>query len=135
MRTEGNDGNPGRSEPLPQPLPQASAQPLPDKADPAWLLRTGQLFAAEPERYVALRALPVYDELCDAAKEQCAKLHLLGLSPTALRSGLESILMSSGAPAGLQWLLETGALAGFLPELSATVDFSQEAGRRHKDVW
>src|SRR4029078_1257839 len=26
-------------------------------------------------------------------------------------------------------------LAAVLPELDATVDFSQEAGRRHKDVW
>ena len=28
-----------------------------------------------------------------------------------------------------------GVLAVLLPELEATVDFSQEAGRRHKDVW
>ena len=28
-----------------------------------------------------------------------------------------------------------GVLAVVLPELEATVDFSQEAGRRHKDVW
>lgn len=108
---------------------------LPEKGDPAWLLRTGKLFCEQPEHYAALRAMPVYAELCDAAREQCQKLHLLGLSPSVLRSGLESILMSGGAPAGLQWLLETGALNGFLPELHATVDFSQEAGRRHKDVW
>jgi poly(A) polymerase len=32
-------------------------------------------------------------------------------------------------------LHDAGALAVFLPEVEATVDFSQEAGRRHKDVW
>ena len=30
---------------------------------------------------------------------------------------------------------DAGVLAVLLPELEATVDFSQEAGRRHKDVW
>ena len=36
---------------------------------------------------------------------------------------------------GLQWMHDSGVLAAVLPELEATVDFSQEAGRRHKDVW
>ena len=36
---------------------------------------------------------------------------------------------------GLQWMHESGVLGVVLPELAATVDFSQEAGRRHKDVW
>ena len=36
---------------------------------------------------------------------------------------------------GLQWLHDAGVLGIVLPELDATVDFSQEAGRRHKDVW
>jgi poly(A) polymerase len=35
----------------------------------------------------------------------------------------------------MQVLHDTGLLAELLPELEATVDFSQEAGRRHKDVW
>lgn len=35
----------------------------------------------------------------------------------------------------LQWLREAGLLSRVLPELDATVDFSQEGGRRHKDVW
>src|SRR5206468_4660141 len=35
----------------------------------------------------------------------------------------------------LQWLHDAGLLKVWLPELEATVDFSQEAGRRHKDVW
>ena len=36
---------------------------------------------------------------------------------------------------GLQWMHDSGMLAAVLPELDATVDFSQEAGRKHKDVW
>jgi poly(A) polymerase len=35
----------------------------------------------------------------------------------------------------MQALRDAGLLAQLLPELDATVDFSQEAGRRHKDVW
>ncbi|WP_181233373.1 HD domain-containing protein [Enhygromyxa salina] len=35
----------------------------------------------------------------------------------------------------LQVMHESGLLAQLLPELEATVDFSQEAARRHKDVW
>ncbi|MCA9690879.1 MAG: HD domain-containing protein, partial [Myxococcales bacterium] len=35
----------------------------------------------------------------------------------------------------LQWLCDCGLLSALLPELDATVDFSQEVGRRHKDVW
>jgi poly(A) polymerase len=35
----------------------------------------------------------------------------------------------------LQWMRDAGLMAHLLPELDATVDFSQEGGRRHKDVW
>jgi poly(A) polymerase len=53
-----------------------------------------------------------------------------------LRGAIESVIMSKHSlGAGLQWMHEAGALAVLLPELEATVDFSQEAGRRHKDVW
>src|SRR5262249_47071716 len=38
-------------------------------------------------------------------------------------------------PAALQFLHDVGLLTIWLPELEATVNFSQEAGRRHKDVW
>ena len=53
-----------------------------------------------------------------------------------LRAAIESVIMSKHAlGAGLQWMHDAGALAVLLPEVEATVDFSQEAGRRHKDVW
>jgi poly(A) polymerase len=48
---------------------------------------------------------------------------------------LEKLLVGRGVHMALQWLHECGLLAVWLPELEATVDFSQEAGRRHKDVW
>ncbi len=45
------------------------------------------------------------------------------------------MLLGRGVHVALQWLHECGLLAVWLPELEATVDFSQEAGRKHKDVW
>ncbi len=57
------------------------------------------------------------------------------LAADALRQELEAILVGRGVHLALQWLQETGLLAIVLPELEATVNFSQEAGRRHKDVW
>jgi poly(A) polymerase len=52
-----------------------------------------------------------------------------------LRQAIEIVILSPFAPQALQWLHDAGVLAVLLPELEATVDFSQEAGRRHKDVW
>src|SRR3954468_729847 len=57
------------------------------------------------------------------------------LPPARLRAALESVIMAPALGQGLQWLHESGVLAMVLPELDATVDFSQEGGRRHKDVW
>ncbi|HVZ72367.1 MAG TPA: HDIG domain-containing protein [Polyangia bacterium] len=52
-----------------------------------------------------------------------------------LRAGIEAVIMGRSLEVGLQWMHDAGLLAVVLPELEATVDFSQEAGRRHKDVW
>jgi poly(A) polymerase len=61
---------------------------------------------------------------------------LLAALPSAqLRHTLEKVIMGKALGAGLQWMHDAGVLAMVLPELDATVDFSQEAGRRHKDVW
>lgn len=57
------------------------------------------------------------------------------VSPDRLRVGIEAVIMSRGLDVGLQWMHDSGVLRTVLPELEATVDFSQEAGRRHKDVW
>lgn len=48
---------------------------------------------------------------------------------------LEEILVGTHVDDALQWLHDVGILAIILPELEATIDFAQEMGRRHKDVW
>lgn len=82
---------------------------------------------------VAERGVTLPDEVTAAARETAAAL--AELPPARLRDGLERIIMGPHLGEGLQWLHDAGALAIVLPELEATVDFSQEAGRRHKDVW
>ncbi len=55
--------------------------------------------------------------------------------PSAYRDELERTLIAKNVHLALQWLHDVGAMARLIPELEATVDFSQEAGRKHKDVW
>ena len=52
-----------------------------------------------------------------------------------VRGALEAVILGRSLEVSLQWMHDAGLLAVLLPELEATVDFSQEAGRRHKDVW
>jgi poly(A) polymerase len=96
-------------------------------------------FGAGPEAIldvavqVARDGLALPAEVTLAARE--AAPGLTELTPVKLRQALENIILAPNLGAGLQWLHDSGALAVVLPELEATVDFSQEAGRRHKDVW
>jgi poly(A) polymerase len=60
---------------------------------------------------------------------------LLALPPARQRQAIELVIVGPYAAQAMQWLHDAGVLAVLLPELEATVDFSQEAGRRHKDVW
>jgi poly(A) polymerase len=55
--------------------------------------------------------------------------------PAQLYALLTEAICGRRPDLAMQVLHDTGALAVVLPELEATVDFSQEAGRRHKDVW
>ena len=57
------------------------------------------------------------------------------LPPAEVREALTRMLPGREIHLALQYLHDTGLLGVWLPELEATVDFSQEAGRRHKDVW
>jgi poly(A) polymerase len=68
-----------------------------------------------------------------AAREVASQV--AAVPPARVRQALETVILSPHLGEGLQWLHEAGVLAIVLPELDATVDFSQEAGRRHKDVW
>jgi poly(A) polymerase len=57
------------------------------------------------------------------------------LAQALLREEMAELLLGPGIHLALQWLYDAGVLEVLLPELAATVNFSQEAGRRHKDVW
>ena len=94
-------------------------------AEPAGLLDlaadvAGGIALPEPEITTAARA---------------AAPLLVALPPAQLRHTIEKVIMGKSLGAGLQWMHDAGVLGAVLPELDATVDFSQEAGRRHKDVW
>jgi poly(A) polymerase len=94
-------------------------------AEPAGLLDlaadiAGGIALPEPEVTTAARA---------------AAPLLVALPAAQLRHTIEKVIMGKSLGAGLQWMHDAGLLGALLPELDATVDFSQEAGRRHKDVW
>lgn len=57
------------------------------------------------------------------------------MPPAWLYERLTPALCDKRAHVAMQWLRDTGVIAKVLPELDATVAFSQEGGRRHKDVW
>ena len=72
-------------------------------------------------------------EVTTAAREVAPQVAAVPLP--RLRQAVETVILGPHLGEGLQWLHDAGVLAVLLPELDATVDFSQEAGRRHKDVW
>jgi len=57
------------------------------------------------------------------------------LTPTEVYERLTPALCGRYPEVAMQWLRDAGLLIHLLPELDATVAFSQEGGRRHKDVW
>jgi poly(A) polymerase len=103
--------------------PLSSAAPF--GAGPEAILDVACRMAREP------LVLPV--EITEAAREVAPAV--AELPPARLRAAVEEIIMAPNLGQGLQWLHDAGVLGVVLPELDATVDFSQEAGRRHKDVW
>jgi poly(A) polymerase len=82
---------------------------------------------------VASTGAAVAPEVTQAARRVAADL--AALPPARQRQAIEQVILGPYANVAMQWLHDSGALAVLLPELEATVDFSQEAGRRHKDVW
>jgi len=71
--------------------------------------------------------------LTQAARESAPLI--VQVEPAKVRAGMEAVILGRSLDEALQWMHDAGLLAVLLPELEATVDFSQEAGRRHKDVW
>jgi poly(A) polymerase len=82
---------------------------------------------------IAAGAPPPPPEITEAAR--AAAPLAAHIEPARVRAGIEAVIMGRSLDVGLQWMHDSGLLAVVLPELEATVDFSQEAGRRHKDVW
>ncbi len=83
--------------------------------------------------HLASSGTDVAPEVTQAAR--LAAKGLAALPPARQRQAIELVIMGPFVAQALQWLHDAGVLAALLPELEATVDFSQEAGRRHKDVW
>ena len=98
---------------------------LEDRADPSWVVRAARRVSVDEWQPPA--------DVTRAASSAAAASRVL--SPDVVRGELEALLLGRGVHGALQWLHDSGLLAVWLPELEATVDFSQEAGRRHKDVW
>src|SRR3569623_1929620 len=105
----------------------------------AWLASEAALLGAGPSALldVASRSAgegqrpdPAITEVARRAAPALAELQ-----PDKVRAGVEAVIMGRNLDLGLQWMHDAGILKAVLPELEATVDFSQEAGRRHKDVW
>ncbi|MEP6654487.1 MAG: HD domain-containing protein [Myxococcales bacterium] len=99
----------------------------------AGLIGAGPDALLEVARLVATEGHLPDPAITEAAREAAPTLVQVG--PDRLRTGIEAVIMSRGLDLGLQWMHDSGVLRAVLPELEATVDFSQEAGRRHKDVW
>jgi poly(A) polymerase len=102
-------------------------------AEGAETFGTGSDAILQVAAHIAATGLGVAAEITAAAR--LASPALAALAPDQVRKALEQVLMGKAANLGLEWLHDAGVLAVLLPELEATVDFSQEVGRRHKDVW
>src|SRR5690606_12988268 len=76
-----------------------------------------------------LDALPKGDELDAIVSE------FLSGTAADFYAELTPALCAKQADVAMQWMRDTGVMVELIPELDATVEFSQEGGRRHKDVW
>jgi len=105
----------------------------------AWLASEASLLGAGPSALLDVASrIAGEGQLPDPAITEVARLAapaLADLHPDKVRAGVEAVIMGRNLELGLQWMHDAGILKAVLPELEATVDFSQEAGRRHKDVW
>jgi poly(A) polymerase len=73
------------------------------------------------------------DAVLDVARDHAVRL--ADADKGRLRAAIEHMLMGRDVDLALEWLQHAGALRVLFPELDATVDLVQEAGRQHKDVW
>lgn len=94
--------------------------------DPIAVLRIATAIAENRGQWPA-------DSVTRACREEVALLE--EADPHAVVDELGRTLLGRDVDEALQWLHSIGAVELLLPELAATVDLAQEAGRRHKDVW
>jgi poly(A) polymerase len=94
--------------------------------DPIAVLRIATAIAENHGQWPA-------DCVTRACREEVALLE--DADSRAVVDELGRMLLGRDVDEGLQWLHAVGAVELLLPELAATVDLAQEAGRRHKDVW
>jgi poly(A) polymerase len=95
------------------------------EADPVILLEIAAAISEEGR-------LPP-DGVTAMAAEHASRL--ASADPARLRAAIEQMLMGREIDAALEWLNVARVLPVLFPELEATVDLVQEAGRQHKDVW
>src|SRR3712207_2744911 len=89
------------------------------------------LLGAGPESlFDVAEAISAQGRFPDPAITQAARAAApaaASVSGDRVRAALEAILLNRHLDLGLQWLHESGVLAQVLPEIDATVNFSQEA--------
>lgn len=97
------------------------------EGEPIWVIR----MAEDPE----LRPDLLSGEIRDRCAQAAEKLGEVGKG--RVRRALERVLLldEGRVQRALQLLCDCGVFEQVIPELHATVHFSQEAGRKHKDVW
>lgn len=95
------------------------------EADPVVLVEIASAIANEG------RVPP--DAITRVAQDHAARL--ADTDKKRLRDAMEHALMGRDIDVALEWMHHAGILRVLVPELEATVDLVQEAGRQHKDVW
>jgi poly(A) polymerase len=73
------------------------------------------------------------DAITDVARAHSVRL--ADADHKRLRDAMEQAIMGRDVDLALEWMHQAGILRTLVPELEATVDLVQEAGRQHKDVW
>ena len=102
-----------------------SPTPLPDPAARDRAMAVLERAAAVAEERAAAEVVPALPEDLIALSK---------LDPALVRGALDRVIMGNDPEAGLDALLEGGALAAIFPEVHAMVGFG-DGEWRHKDVW
>ena len=115
-----------------EPTQSSPSSEAPTRAENAQELGARSRYARHLQAVAAtgeLEGLPEGEALAELVRE------FLGGGPEDFYAELTPAMCGKHAHVAMQWLRDTGVLIELLPELDATVAFSQEGGRRHKDVW